>query len=82
MLRKTLIALTAVAALGAVAIAPTPASAGGGKFGGGKFGGGGFGHHRHFHGGFGIRASGADNCWRPVLTRWGTVKYVYVCGIY
>jgi hypothetical protein len=32
MLRKTLIALTAVAALGSVALAPTSASAGGGKF--------------------------------------------------
>ena len=32
MLRKTLVALTAVAALGSVALAPTSASAGGGKF--------------------------------------------------
>lgn len=80
MLRKTLVALTAVAALGAVALAPTTASAGGGgKGGGGK--GGGFGHH-HFHGGFSYRAGGGDYCWRPVLTRWGTVKYVYVCGTY
>ena len=44
MLRKTLIALTAVAALGSLALAPTSASAGGGKF---------F-KHGHFHHGIGF----------------------------
>jgi hypothetical protein len=37
MLRKTLVALSAVAVLGAVSLAPTTASAGGKFFKGGKF---------------------------------------------
>ena len=48
MIRKSILALTAIAALGAAALAPTSASAWGFKGGWG----GGWGHH-HFHGGYG-----------------------------
>ena len=44
MLRKTILSLAAVAALGAAALAPTSASAHGWKFGGPHFVGGGFGY--------------------------------------
>lgn len=44
MIRKSILALTALAALGTAALAPTSASAWGFK------GGWGWGHHHHFHG--------------------------------
>jgi hypothetical protein len=83
MLRKLTLALVAAASLGAIALAPTAASAHW-KGGGGGFGG--F-HHHHFGPGFGIgyvdNGFGGDGCYvtRRVFTpfgfRWRTVN---VCG--
>jgi hypothetical protein len=73
MLRKTLIAVAAVAALGTVALAPTSASAG-------KFG---FHHHHHHHGhfhgfGWGFAPSYVvSNCYltkKPTPFGWRVVK--------
>jgi hypothetical protein len=73
MIRKTLFA---VAAIGAAALIPTEASAGGGGKGGGK-GGGHHGHwgHSYWGGGFGSIVVIGPSCWRwaPGLGR------VYVC---
>jgi hypothetical protein len=76
MIRKTVIALAAVAAIGTVALAPTAASAKGIGFG--------FGHHHHHHHGvwgFGWGyADGDDACYlvkKP--TRYG-YKWVTVCS--
>jgi hypothetical protein len=81
MIRKTIFAVATVAAIGAAALVPTEASAGGGgKGGGGKGGGMGGGHHGHWgHGygghGFGGIALTGYSCWRwiPGYGR------VYVC---
>ena len=51
MIRKTMFAVATVAAIGAAALIPTEASAGGGKGGGGM--GGGYHGHGHWGGGFG-----------------------------
>jgi hypothetical protein len=76
MIRKTLFAVATVAAIGAAALIPTEASAGGGGKGGGKSGG----HHGHWGhgywgGGFGSIVVIGPSCWRwvPGLGR------VYVC---
>jgi hypothetical protein len=72
MLRKTIIALTAVAALGA-ALAPTTASAGGG----------GWKHRPHFGWGFhGYRHIAPADCyWVKKYTPFG-VKFIKVCDYY
>jgi hypothetical protein len=80
MIRKTIFAVATVAAIGAAALIPTEASAGGGGKGGGMGGGMGGGHHgHHYHGywggGFGGIVVIGPSCWRwvPGLGR------VYVC---
>jgi hypothetical protein len=80
MIRKTMFAVATVAAIGAAALIPTEASAGGGGKGGGKgggMGGGMGGHHGHWgHGyGYGGFVVIGPSCWRwvPGLGR------VYVC---
>ena len=84
MLRKLTLALVAAASLGAVALAPTAASAGGGgKWGGGW--GGGWGYHHHFGPGFGIGYidGGLEGCYvtRPVMTPFGyRLRTINVCG--
>ena len=77
MIRKSLLALTAVAALGAAALAPTSASAWG-------FKGGGWGHH--WGHGFGVGFVGgptyvlAPDCYYvKKITRSGFVKIIKVC---
>lgn len=80
MIRKSILALTAVAALGTVALAPTSASAWGFK--------GGF-HHHHGFGwghGYGIGFVGApayvlapDCYYVKKITRSGFVKVIKVC---
>jgi len=82
MLRKLTLALVAAASLGAMALAPTAASAG--PWGGGW--GGGF-HHHHFGHGFGIGFIGGgygdDGCYvtQRVLTPFGyRLRTVNVCG--
>jgi len=76
MIRKTLFAVATVAAIGAAALIPTEASAGGGGKGSGK-GGGHHGHwgHGYWGGGFGSIVVIGPSCWRwvPGLGR------VYVC---
>jgi hypothetical protein len=81
MFRKMTLALAAAATLGAIALAPTAASAG--PWGGGW--GGGFHHHHWGHGGFGIGfvGGGDDGCYvsRPVLTPFGyRYRTINVCG--
>jgi hypothetical protein len=74
MIRKTFFAIATVAAIGAAALIPTEASAGGGGKGGGMGG-----HHGHwghgYGGGFGGIVVIGPSCWRwvPGLGR------VYVC---
>jgi len=53
MIRKTMFAVATVAAIGAAALIPTEASAGGGGKGGGGMGGGMGGHHGHWGRGYG-----------------------------
>ena len=89
MFRKTILAL---AALGALALAPTAASAGGGKHHGGHHGKHHHGHHgKHWdHGGHGfgvslynpyLYAGGCYKAKRLVDTPWGLkVRYVTVCN--
>ena len=79
MIRKTLIALAAVATLGAGALAPTSASAFHGFHGfrGHHFN---FGHHYRPWGFYGVRYLGADCYWTRRLTRWGTIRLVKVCS--
>jgi len=78
MIRKTMFAVATVAAIGAAALIPTEASAGGGGKGGGMGGGMG-GHHGHWGHGYGGGYGGfvviGPSCWRwvPRLGR------VYVC---
>jgi hypothetical protein len=78
MIRKTIFAIATVAAIGAAALIPTEASAGGGGKGGGGMGGGhhGHGHHGHWGHGFGGIVVTGYSCWRwsPRLQR-----RVYVC---
>jgi len=80
MIRKTMFAVATVAAIGAAALIPTQASAGGGGKGGGMGGGkgGGMGgHHGHWgHGyGFGGIVVIEPSCWRWVRG----LGRVYVC---
>ena len=85
MIRKSLIALAAIATLGAAALAPTAASAKGFKLGFKH-------HHHHFHGHhhhyghryfgrvrYGVTVIGSDCYWTKKLTRWGTIRPVKVC---
>jgi hypothetical protein len=74
MIRKTIFAVATVAAIGAAALIPTEASAGGGGKGGGM-GGGHHGGHGYWGGGFGGIVVIGPSCWRwvPGLGR------VYVC---
>jgi hypothetical protein len=82
MIRKTIFAVATVAAIGAAALIPTEAFAGGGGKGGGGKGGGmggghhGHGHHGHWGHGFGGIVVTEYSCWRwsPRLQR-----RVYVC---
>jgi hypothetical protein len=73
MIRKTIFAVATVAAIGAAALIPTEASAGGGK--GGGMGGGHHWGHGYRGGGFGGIVVIGPSCWRwvPGLGR------VYVC---
>jgi len=78
MLRKTIVAIAAAAAIGTTMLVPTAASANGGYgFYGHNVGHFGYAHYygyRPFYGyGFG--------CWRWVPTRWGFAK-VNVCSYY
>ena len=76
MIRKTIFAVATVAAIGAAALIPTEASAGGGgKGGGGGMGGGHHWGHGYWGGGFGGIVVLGPSCWRwvPGLGR------VYVC---
>jgi hypothetical protein len=74
MIRKTIFAVATVVAIGAAALIPTEASAGGGGKGGGMGGGHHWGHG-HWGGGFGGIVVIGSSCWRwvPGLGR------VYVC---
>lgn len=80
MIRKSILALTAIAALGTVALAPTSASAWGYKGWGG-----GWGHHHHFHGvGFGFYGPryidvGPSCYYVKRINRHGNVRLVRVC---
>jgi hypothetical protein len=82
MLRKLTLGLVAAATLGAMALAPTAASAK--PWGGGWGGGWGFHHHHHFGPGFGIGfiAGGDDGCFvtRRVMTPFGPrLRTINVC---
>jgi hypothetical protein len=74
MIRKTIFAVATVVAIGAAALIPTEASAGGGGKGGGMGGGHHWGHG-YWGGGFGGIVVIGPSCWRwvPGLGR------VYVC---
>jgi len=74
MIRKTIFAVATVAVIGAAALIPTEASAGGGGKGGGMGGGHHWGHG-YWGGGFGGIVVIGPSCWRwvPGLGR------VYVC---
>jgi hypothetical protein len=80
MIRKSILALTAIAALGTVALAPTSASAWG-------FKGGGWGHHWGHGFGYGVGFVGgptyvtvAPDCYYvKKITRSGFVKIIKVC---
>jgi len=74
MIRKTIFAVATVVAIGAAALIPTEASAGGGGKGGGMGGGHHWGHG-YWGGGFGGIVVLGPSCWRwvPGLGR------VYVC---
>ena len=73
MIRRTIFAIATVAAIGAAALIPTAASAGGGK--GGGMGGGHHWGHGYWGGGFGGIVVIGPSCWRwvPGLGR------VYFC---
>ena len=64
MIRKTIFAVATVAAIGAAALIPSEASAGGGK--GGGMGGGPHGGHGYWGGGFGGIVVIGPSCWRWV----------------
>ena len=74
MIRKTIFAVATVAAIGAAALIPTEASAGGGGKGGGMGGGHHWGHG-YWGGGFGGVVVIGPSCWRWVPG----VGRVYVC---
>jgi hypothetical protein len=74
MIRKTIFAVATVAAIGAAALIPTEASAGGGGKGGGMGGGHHWGHG-YWGGGFGGIVVIGPSCWRWVPG----VGRVYVC---
>jgi len=74
MIRKAIFAVATVAAIGAAALIPTEASAGGGK-GGGGMGGGYHGHGHYWGGGFGSFVVIAPSCWRWVRG----IGRIYVC---
>ena len=83
MIRKTIFAVATVAAIGAAALIPTEAFAGGGGKGGGGMGGGGMGgghhgngHHGHWGHGFGGIVVTGYSCWRWSLR---LQRRVYVC---
>src|SRR5262249_55238247 len=65
MIRKTIFAVATVAAIGAAALIPTEASAGGGGKGGGMGGGHHWGHG-YWGGGFGGIVVLGPSCWRWV----------------
>ena len=77
MLRKLTLAFVAAASLGAVALAPTAASAH-------HWGGGGFHHHHHLGGfGFTVVGGGYDSCYvtRRVLTPFGyRLRVINICA--
>jgi hypothetical protein len=80
MIHKSIFAVATVAAIGAAALIPTEASAGGGGKGGGGMGGGYHaGHHGHWGHGYGRGFGGivviGPSCWRWIP---GFGK-VYVC---
>jgi len=80
MIRKSIFAVATVAAIGAAAVIPTEASAGGGGKGGGGMGGGYHGgYHGHWGHGYGRGFGGivviGPSCWRWIP---GLGK-VYVC---
>jgi hypothetical protein len=75
MIRKSILALTGIAALSAAALAPTSASA---------WGKGGWGHHHHFHGGFGFYGAryvdlGPSCYYVKRINRFGEVRLIRVC---
>jgi hypothetical protein len=77
MIRKTFLAVAAVAALGAAALAPTSASAWGIK--GGWHGH----HHHHWHGGlgfYGVNYVGPDCYWVKRYNKFGQPRLVKVCS--
>ena len=79
MIRKSMIALAAVATLGVAALAPTSASAWGFKHPHW-----GWGHHHHWHGGWGFYGPryinvGPDCYYVKRYTRSGNVKLIKVC---
>jgi hypothetical protein len=78
MIRKSMLALAAIATLGTVALAPTSASAWGYKGWGW-----GFGHHHHFHGHYGFYAPrvviGGDCYFVKRVNRHGYVRLIKVC---
>jgi hypothetical protein len=86
MIRKTLLGLTAIAALGAAALAPTSASAWGYNHGWGHWGH--WGHHyhwnHHYHWGYGFGPSYVHynpDCYLvKKLYRSGAVRYARVCS--
>jgi hypothetical protein len=75
MIRKTIFALATVAAIGAAALIPTEASAGGGGKGGGMGGHHGHWGHGYWGGGFGGIVVIGPSCWRWVHG----LGRVYVC---
>jgi hypothetical protein len=79
MIRKSMLALAALATLGAAALAPTSASAWGFKhYHGFGFGGLGWGHG---HGYYGARYVYAPDCYLVKrINRHGYVRLVRVCG--
>ena len=75
MIRKSILALTGIAALSAAALAPTSASA---------WGKGGWGHHHHFHGGWGFYGAryvdvGPSCYYVKRINRFGEVRLIRVC---
>jgi hypothetical protein len=79
MIRKSILAVAAIATLGAAALAPTSASA---------WGKGGWGHHGWGHGGFGFYGAGYGVSYVDVvpscyyvkkINRFGEVRMIKVC---
>ena len=81
MIRKSILALTAIAALGAVALAPTSASAWGFKGGWGHhgFGGYGYGYRVGFIGAPAYVTLGPSCYYVKKVTRSGLVRLIKVC---